>query len=139
MIGKLREMNSALPGLVAGILLWGLVCEVFVLIFAPDRANHSIGLLIGVLVAVGMSIHMAYSLNIAVTLDEKGAKASAVKNNLLRYTVVVVIFAILMVTGIGNPLVAFLGVLGLKVSAYLQPLLEKFSKGREKPNCESSN
>ena len=60
-----------------------------------------------------------------VERDVKGAQAAATRQNIIRYLVVVIVFAILMVTGIGNPLAAFAGVMGLKLSAYAQPILSK--------------
>ena len=47
--------------------------------------------------------------------------------NLIRYLIVIIILGILMVTEIGNPIAAFVGVMGLKVSAYLQPIFQKLS------------
>ena len=46
--------------------------------------------------------------------------------------VVVMILGILMVTKIGNPLAAFVGVMGLKVSAYAQPMFSKLTSRTKK-------
>jgi heme O synthase-like polyprenyltransferase len=62
-----------------------------------------------------------------VERDEKGAQATATKQNIIRYFAVVIVLGVLMMTEIGNPLAAFLGVMGLKVSAYIQPLFIKMS------------
>lgn len=124
---KLKEINTALPGLLGGIVIWGIVCQLAG-IFLPmitDKGNYSIGLWIGVLTALMMSFHMAYTLNSVVEKDVKGAQATATIQNLIRYFIVVIILGILMVTKIGNPIVAFVGIMGLKVSAYIQPLLKK--------------
>lgn len=126
-MNKIRSINSALPGLLSGIFLWGIICQLVGIFLVTDKVNYSIGLWIGVLTAVCMSIHMAYTLNIAVMKNVKGAQATATKNNIIRYLVVIIIFAILMVTEIGNPLVAFLGVMGLKISAYIQPVIHKIT------------
>ena len=45
--------------------------------------------------------------------------------SLLRYVAVVAIFAIVMYFDLGNLYTAFIGVMGLKISAYIQPLLQK--------------
>ena len=122
---KLRKINTALPGLLFGIILFGALCQIAGLFFAADKADYSIGLWIGVLTAIFMAFHMAVTLNATVERDVKGAQAAATRQNIIRYLVVVVVFAILMVTRIGNPLAAFAGVMGLKVSAYVQPMLLK--------------
>jgi NADH:ubiquinone oxidoreductase subunit 2 (subunit N) len=119
---RLRRINTALPGLLCGIILFGIICQIIGLFFVDDKANYSIGLWIGVLTAIFMAFHMAVCLNKAVELGEKGAQTSATRNNIIRYLVVVIVLGVLMMTNIGNPLSAFLGVMGLKFAAYLQPI-----------------
>ncbi len=89
MIDRIKKINTALPGLLFGIILFGMLCQ---------------------------------TLNSAVERDVKGAQAVATRQNIIRYLVVVIILGSLMVTRIGSPLAAFAGVMGLKISAYLQPL-----------------
>lgn len=124
-MNRLKNLNNALPGLLLGILIWGIVCQLTGVFLVTDKAGYSIGLWIGIVTAVLMSFHMAYTLNIVVEKDVKGAQAMATVNNLIRYFIVVIILGILMITKVGNPLVAFLGIMGIKVSAYLQPVLTK--------------
>jgi len=124
-ISRLKEINSALPGLMLGIVLFGVLCQTVGFFLVRDKADYSIGLWIGILTAIFMAFHMAFSLNLTVERDEKGAQASAIRQNIIRYVVVVIIFGILMLTGVGNPLAAFLGVMGLKFSAYIQPMLSR--------------
>ena len=127
----IKEINSALPGLLLGIILFGTICQVIIFLLAEDKAGYSIGLWMGIITAVFMAIHMALSLNVTVEMDEKGAQTAATRHNLIRYAIVVIIMGIIMVTEIGNPLTAFLGVMGLKASAYLQPLFKKLSRKNE--------
>lgn len=121
----LNGLNDVLPDLLIGILLYGVVCEAVGLIFVKDRLFYSIGLLIGILCAMGMAVHMAWSLNMALDLGESGAVKKMQLHNLLRYGIVVVVIFALWLSGIGNPVVAFLGIMGLKVAAYLQPFTHK--------------
>ena len=124
-ISRIRELNSALPGLIIGILAFGALCQAAGFFLVSDKADFAIGLWIGVGIAIFMSFHMAHSLNSAVERDVKGAQAAAIRQNLIRYLVVVIVFGILMLTRTGNPLAAFLGVMGLKFSAYVQPIFSK--------------
>ncbi len=127
---RLRKINTALPGLLFGIILFGILCQVLVFFLVEDKTGCSIGLWVGVLTAIFMAFHMAVTLNAAVERDVKGAQASATRQNIIRYFIVVVILGILMLTKVGNPLAAFAGVMGLKVSAYLQPLFARlFRRG----------
>jgi malonyl CoA-acyl carrier protein transacylase len=125
---RLYKINKALPGLLLGIIAFGVVCQIIGLFLIDDKADYSIGLWVGVLTAIFMAFHMAISLNNSIELGEKAARAAATRHNIFRYLVVVMIMLILMLTNIGNPLAAFLGVMGLKVSAYLQPLLSRLTK-----------
>ena len=125
MTARLRKLNDALPALILGIFLWGVFWQLAGVWFVTDKLGCSIGLWIGVLIVVGMSIHMAWSLDIAVDCGEKGAASIMTKHNMIRYAVVVVVLGAVMVTGIANPLTAFLGIMGLKVAAYLQPFTHK--------------
>ena len=121
----LNGLSDVLPDLLIGILLYGVVCEAVGLIFVKDRLFYSIGLLIGILCAMGMAVHMAWSLNMALDLGESGAVKKMQLHNLLRYGIVVVVIFALWLSGLGNPVVAFLGIMGLKVAAYLQPFTHK--------------
>lgn len=121
----LNGLSDVLPDLLIGILLYGVVCEAVGLIFVKDCLFYSIGLLIGILCAMGMAVHMAWSLNMALDLGESGAVKKMQLHNLLRYGIVVAVIFALWLSGIGNPVVAFLGIMGLKVAAYLQPFTHK--------------
>lgn len=127
MMKKLSDMNRALPGLLGGIVLFGAISQVVGLFLVEEKVNYSIGLWIGVLVAVFMAVHMAWSLNSALDQNVKGAQAAATKQNMIRYLIVILILGILMITEVGNPIAAFVGVMGLKVSAYIQPIFQKLA------------
>ena len=131
MIKKISSINSALPGLLLGIVLFGAVSQLAGIFLVAEKASYSIGLWIGVLTAIFMAFHMAFSLNSAVDRDAKGAQAVATRQNIIRYLIVVLILGILMMTNIGNPIAAFVGVMGLKISAYLQPIFQKLSQKKK--------
>lgn len=122
----LKRINNALPGLVGGILLYGVVLQLVGVWFVEDKMAYSIGLWYGIAIAVGMGINLALVIYDAVTFDGKeNANGRVVAKSLLRYIVVAVLFFILGYFNFGNLYSAFLGVLGLKVSAYIQPFLRK--------------
>ena len=47
------------------------------------------------------------------------------KYNIIRYLAIVASMGFVMISGFANPLSAFLGLMGLKVAAYLQPFTHK--------------
>jgi hypothetical protein len=123
----LRRINSALPGLVAGILIYGVVVQLVGVWFVSDKLSYSIGLWFGIAVAVGLAINIATVIFDAVTMDtgDKHANRRIIAKSVLRYVVVVILFFILGYSKLGNLFSALLGILGLKISAYLQPTLKK--------------
>ena len=122
----LRRINPALPGLTAGIVIYGLVIQLTGVWLVEDKIGYSIGLWYGIAIGIGMAINLATVIYDAVTFDGEGNanKIVAVKS-MLRYIVVAILFGILGYFEFGNLFTAFLGVMGLKISAYAQPLLNK--------------
>ncbi len=125
----LRRLNEALPGLVAGIIAYGVVLQFAGMWFAEDRIRYTSGLWIGIACSVFMAIHMAVSIEDAVSLGEEGAKRKSIASALVRYLVVLLALVAMCYFNLGMILPAFLGLLGLKVSAYLQPLFARL-RGR---------
>lgn len=122
----LRRINSALPGLIAGILIYGALVQVIGVWFVEDKLGYSVGLWYGIAIAIGMGINIATVIYDAVTFDGEGnANKRVAAKSMLRYIVVALLFGILGYFEIGSLFTAFLGVMGLKVSAYMQPLLNK--------------
>ena len=117
------------------MILFGIICQAAGFFLVEDKADYSKGLWIGVLTGIFMAFHMAISINSAVERDVKGAQAAATRQNMIRYLIVVLILGILMLTRIGNPLAAFAGLMGLKVSAYLQPLFVRLSHHTGRRGC----
>ena len=123
----LRRINPALPGLLAGIVLYGVVIQFTGMWFVDDKQQYTIGLWIGILLAMEMAVNMAVVILDAV--DVMASTGTAVRTgfwSVLRYVVVIGAFVGVWYFEVGNLLVMFLGVMGLKVSAYLQPLLHRF-------------
>ena len=122
----LRRINPALPGLVAGIVIYGLIIQLAGVWFVEDKIGYSIGLWYGIAIGIGMAINLATVIYDAVTFDGEGnANKRVAAKSMLRYIVVAILFGILGYFEFGNLFTAFLGVMGLKISAYLQPLLNK--------------
>ncbi|MCI5917882.1 MAG: hypothetical protein MRZ75_00925 [Roseburia sp.] len=122
----LRRINEALPELILGIILYGLAVELIGVWFVADKLRYSTGLLIGIALAAGMAVNMAIVLEDAVGLvGQNHAQAKIIAKSILRYLIVVIVFFVMMKFKLGNLITAFLGVMGLKVAAYLQPFTHK--------------
>lgn len=137
----LKRINPSLPGLLAGIFVYGSIIQLTGVWFVEDKVGYSVGLWYGIAIAVGVAINLATVIYDAVTFDGEGnANKRVAAKSLLRYIVVVILFFILGYFEFGNLFTAFLGVFGLKISAYMQPLLQKFTnKLRGRSDASSSD
>ena len=120
----LKKISETLKELLIGILFYGIIVEVVGICFIKDKIYFSIGLWFGILLALAAAIHMWWGIDKALDLGD-GAGKYALAQNMIRYGVIVVAFGILCVVDFGNPIAAFVGIMGLKVGAYLQPFTHK--------------
>jgi hypothetical protein len=78
---------------------------------------------------VGLAIHIAMIIEESVRIGEGHEKYLSFKS-VMRYLVLCAVLILMMVFKLGNMFTALIGVLGLKVSAYAQPLLYRIIKRR---------
>lgn len=123
----LKRINPVLPELILELILYGLVIQFTGVWFVEDKLRYSTGLWIGIIVAAVMAINMAVVILDTVELmAEKRASRKSALFSVIRYIVVVAVFAVTGIFNLGNLITMFLGVMGLKVAAYLQPFTHKF-------------
>lgn len=133
---KIAKKNPMLVSLIIGCILYGIVGEIIIYLCGFEEwCQIAIGFLTGVLLMIGTVIHMAASIDISLGLDEQGALKHTRKMYLVRIAVVVVVFLLLFFLNIGNVVAALLGMVSLKVSAYIQPftyklIVARLEKGR---------
>lgn len=120
-------MNQTLRELFLGVLAWGILCQATVVWFLTEKGSYSLGLWIGIVLAAAASYHMWWSLDRSLDFESETAVKLITRYHILRYAVIVIVLGVVMVSGIANPLSAFLGVMGLKVAAYIQPFTHKLS------------
>ena len=76
-----KKLNDALPGLVRGILLYGTVVWAVGVWFVNDGISFTVGLLIGLALAVGMAVHMAWVLRDVVDFADARRAGGALSQN----------------------------------------------------------
>lgn len=139
----LRRLNNALPELILGIIVYGIIIELAGVWFVSDRLRYSTGIIIGILLACGMAVNIAAVLCDAVDIyGQEKAQAKIIAKSILRYVIVVLVFFMMMKFNLGNLYSAFAGVLGLKVAAYLQPFTHKMIlkiQGRGDESSDNKN
>ena len=127
------KKNSTLIEVLVGILVVGIVVQLVCLLFLEKHGYHAIGLWTGVAIAVGMAIHMQRSIEDGLDLMGDTGVKHMQKASVIRMLVACVVMAVVLYYDWGNPLTMLLGVMALKLAAYMQPLMhhivEKISKG----------
>lgn len=123
------QKNSTLAEMLYGMLWYGVAGQLVILLWINGN-GFSLGWWIGVLVAVGCSCQMWWSLDRAMRLPEAAAAKKLVGHSLLRYGFIVLTMAVVFFTEIAHPLAAVFGVFALKAGAYLQPLMHKLLDDR---------
>lgn len=123
---KITRINRTLFELETGILLFGVVCQLFVFLI-KDKISYSLGLWLGILIAVISAFHMWWSLDRALDLPERAAVKSMSTHNILRYLFITAALVLIAISGVANPLSAFLGIMGLKASAYMHFITKRIS------------
>lgn len=136
---RAEKMDETLKELMTGTLLFDLVCLLIGVWFVTSPFQYIIGLLIGLILAEAAAIHMYWSLNrnMEMNADREGAaNAYSVKSSMIRYAVILAVFLVVCLTDFAYPLAVFLGIMGLKAGAYLQPYTRKYLFHKKEEDIE---
>lgn len=125
-----KNMDATVKEMWFGASVWGAICELASVWWVKDPVNVSLGVLVGTLLALAGIWHMWKVLDTALDLGD-GAQKYLTARSLLRYLAFVVVFAVLMVTRWADPLAAFAALMGIKISAYLQPFVHNYKEKKE--------
>lgn len=120
-----HKINPVLKELIIGIILFGIVCQIIGAFFTKDQLRYALSLWLGCIGAVAWAIHMYYTLDRALDMDEGNASKAARNGYMIRYGVITLLLGICALSGYINPVVTFLGLMGLKAGAYMQPAVHK--------------
>lgn len=126
--------NLACVELLVGNLIYLLIGSCIIMIFIYDL-KYLLGFITGVCMSCGMVVHMAVFIEQALHIGEFGAEKHMKKGAAIRYSVLIILFTIIGITKVVDIIAAMVGVMALKVSAYLQPFTHKiflkiYGKGR---------
>lgn len=121
MTKKIGKINPTVIDLVIGILIYGIFLEIIGMIFVENRVSYTLGLLLGLFAAVLLVIHMYTTLDRALDMDSKSASSYIQKRSFLRALVMLATVALGMIFQQISFFAIVIGILGLKISAFLQP------------------
>ena len=129
-VRKLMKIQNAINRTVfelwVGILLFGIVCE-FVVFLVSNKMAYSICLLVGIIAAIAASWHMWWSINRSFDQGVENAPKSMSIQFIFRYIFLIVVLGCMGLCFGSYVLATFLGIMGMKAAAYMQPLTKKVS------------
>lgn len=121
-----KNINLTLVELIIGIIAYGIVAQGILVAIAAKVLGktiyYSLGLWIGIVLAVMLALHMNRTIEKAIEAGEAGAEKTVKVGAILRYVVICVLMFIVAFADISNPVMVFVGCMGLKVGAYVQPI-----------------
>lgn len=121
MIEKLRDLNEVLPEIILVDLVYLLVGTLIIVILVPNPLYYIVGLLAGVLYAIGCVFHMSFQIRKVVY--GSADKMSYIAGSVSRMGMTVVVCAILSIFNIGDVICAIIGMFSMKISAYICPFV----------------
>lgn len=115
----INKENETLFDLIFGCIVYSIVFEAIGLLVVENKGSYSMGLLLGTAVAIGLSVSMYKSLNRCLVMTEHQAGRNMVFGTLFRAVVILLAAWIGMRSGYFSFPGIIIGILGLKISAYL--------------------
>lgn len=116
------------------MILYGVILQIIFLFIPGNLLKMSLGLWIGVIAGILVLVHLYNTLDEALELPAEEAARYMQKRYAVRYTSIAIGFISLTYLDVVNFITLLLGIMGLKVSAYIQPtarkLFEKFRKSK---------
>lgn len=127
----LKKVNPMLIDLISGCAIYGIVGEIIIMtavaaLYDGAVGKIALGFLIGVMLMIVMAVHMYFGVDASLSMGEGGAQKHYFKMFVIRILVVLVVLAVVLATGFCDAISVIIGMMSLKVSAYLQPFTHKF-------------
>ncbi len=120
------KVKDTLIELFIGIGIYFVIAEIVGLVFVENKLTYTAGLVLGTIGAMLLSIHMYYTLNKGLDMDKDAATKYIKNNSFIRLGIMLLILLVGRVITYISFLAVFIGLLGLKIGAFMQPLVNKF-------------
>ena len=123
----MRKARKILNEMMVGLVVWLIPVLIILLIIAHNKIAMVLGVLWGGVWAAVLLLHMYRHLDIALDMDPKHAQGhvqfAAIKRMFIMAVVIVVSMTAYRYI---HPVGTVFGIYGMKISAYLQPMVHKF-------------
>lgn len=121
----MNQVKETLTGLLIGIGVYSVIVEIIGIIFSEDILSYTLGLLVGVVVAVILIIHMTRTLDDALDLPQDDATRYMRKKTVFRIVLMLAALLGAMLVPHVNFFTVLLGLLGMKAGALMAPFFLK--------------
>ncbi len=121
----MSQVKETIIGFLIGIGIYAVLIELVGFFFSEDLFSYTLGLLFGVGVAIFLIIHMAKTLDRALDLPQEQAVKYTRRQSFLRLAVMLAAMVIALMVEQFNFIAVILGMLGLKMGAFIAPKLLK--------------
>ena len=127
----MRKAKIILKEMLIGLIIWSLPVLVILAIVAENKPAVICGVLTGTLAAAGIIFHMYRHLDIALDMEPESARKHTLKSSFQRTFIMAVILIVSMIWyGYVHPIGVVLGLMGVKMTAYIQPYVHKYIAGK---------
>lgn len=122
----MKKINRTVVDLIIGMIICSLCFEIIGIIVVDNKLKYTFGLWLGTFVETLFVVHMYKTLNLAVTMDADNARKYIQKMSLLRALLSLIIVGLSMYFSVVSYISVVIGMLGLKLSSFIQPLVNKY-------------
>ena len=123
----MRKARKILNEMMVGLVVWLIPVLIILLIIAHNKVAMTLGVLWGGVWAAVLLLHMYRHLDIALDMDPKHAQGHVQFAAIKRMFIMAVVIVISMTAyRYIHPVGTVFGIYGMKISAYLQPMVHKF-------------
>lgn len=123
----MRKARKILNEMMVGLVVWLIPVLIILLIIAHNKVAMALGVLWGGVWAAVLLLHMYRHLDIALDMDPKHAQGHVQFAAIKRMFIMAVVIVISMTAyRYIHPVGTVFGIYGMKISAYLQPIVHKF-------------
>lgn len=120
------KIKATLIEIFIGIGIYFVIAEIMGLIFVENRLTYTFGLGIGTIGAMLLATHMYLTLNKGMDMDESGASKYIKTSSFIRLIIMLLILLLGRVVTYISFLAVIIGLFGLKIGAFMQPLVNKY-------------
>ena len=119
----MKKAKIILKEMIIGLFIWSMPVLVILTLAATNKPA------VGVLSAAGIIFHMYKHLDIALDMDPENARKHTLKSAFQRTFIMAAVLTLSMIWyGYIHPIGVVLGLMGVKMTAYIQPYVHKKKK-----------